>query len=58
MPNRIFYPYKQINQDYAGEGMGMIYVKTIVELHGGMINIQPEPGKGSIIMFVIQKKRL
>jgi two-component system heavy metal sensor histidine kinase CusS len=35
--------------DAKGAGLGLAIVKSIMDLHGGSINIQSEPSKGTII---------
>ncbi|HSG67612.1 MAG TPA: HAMP domain-containing sensor histidine kinase [Bacteroidales bacterium] len=44
--------------DVKGFGLGLFYVKTMVEAHGGSISVHSEPGKGTsmIIELPLQKQ--
>jgi two-component system phosphate regulon sensor histidine kinase PhoR len=39
--------------DIKGFGLGLSYVKAIVDLHGGEIGVESSPGKGSTFKFLI-----
>jgi two-component system cell cycle sensor histidine kinase PleC len=34
---------------HQGAGLGLPFAKSIVELHGGKLEIESEPGRGTIV---------
>ncbi|MBK8710852.1 MAG: response regulator [Niastella sp.] len=56
----IFNSFEQLetssnNRSYQGTGLGLTISKKIVELHGGKINVESEPGKGSTFRLTFPK---
>ena len=41
------------SREYNGTGLGLVLVKRFVELHGGEVRLESEPGKGSSFIFTI-----
>ncbi|MEP7227214.1 MAG: response regulator [Gemmatimonadales bacterium] len=54
---RIFGEFEQVQSSYAsnqeGTGLGLALSRKLVELHGGWIWVESDPGRGSIFRFVL-----
>lgn len=55
--DKLFQPFLQIDpaltRRYEGVGLGLMIVKRFVEMHGGNIQVNSEPDKGSDFTFII-----
>ena len=58
---KIFQAFEQaeneISREYGGSGLGLVISKNIVELMGGRIWVESEPGKGSKFSFTFKARR-
>jgi PAS domain S-box-containing protein len=50
-----FYRANTLDSEIGGAGMGLVFVKQIVDLHKGLINIQSEVNKGTSIVIKLLK---
>ncbi len=55
---KVFERFKRVNKEIAGTGLGLSIVKTIVDLHGGKIELFSELNKGSEFKVSLPKKKL
>ncbi|MDI6735732.1 MAG: ATP-binding protein [bacterium] len=57
---KVFEEFEQIDSAYArqcaGTGLGLPLTKKLIELHGGKIWLESEPGKGSTFTFTIPRQ--
>ena len=55
--DNIFSEFRQVDatiaHEYGGTGLGLSITKKFVELHGGRIRVESEPGRGSTFSFEV-----
>ncbi|BCW90277.1 Sensor histidine kinase RcsC [Alphaproteobacteria bacterium SO-S41] len=59
---RLGRPFEQAKQDAnlakAGTGLGLALVRSLVQLHGGDLNIESQEGRGTTVTVTLPKPRL
>lgn len=50
-----FYRVNRADSELPGAGIGLVFVKQIVDLHKGLITIQSEPNRGTSVVIKILK---
>jgi PAS domain S-box-containing protein len=57
----VFEEFRQVGRDYAarqeGTGLGLALTRSFVELHGGTLCLDSEPGRGSTFTFTLPVRR-
>ncbi|MDR3336800.1 MAG: response regulator [Treponema sp.] len=59
--NRLFKSFEQAEtgtaRKYGGTGLGLAISKRIVEMMGGTIRVESEPGKGAVFIFTVKLQK-
>jgi len=58
---KLFHSFQQADsgtsRKFGGTGLGLVISKNIIEMMGGKIELESEPGKGSSFSFIFKAKR-
>ena len=54
---KVFGLFDKLDAKSEGTGIGLALVKRIVEVHGGTIWVESEPGKGATFFFTLETKK-
>lgn len=53
-----FFQVNPLQTSYSGDGIGLSFVKKLIELHGGKIKLESELKKGSKFIFTIPRQNI
>ncbi|MDP2116220.1 MAG: ATP-binding protein, partial [Brevundimonas sp.] len=58
---RLARPFEQVEGQHSkttqGTGLGLALTKSLIELHGGTLSIESEPGRGTTVSFDLPIRR-
>ena len=58
---KVWLPFRRakdaLRADFAGVGVGLYIVKTVLEKHGGQLKLESEEGQGTKIRFILPKPK-
>ncbi|HUO22658.1 MAG TPA: ATP-binding protein [Caulobacteraceae bacterium] len=58
---RLARPFEQVESQHAktqqGTGLGLALTKSLIEMHGGLIDMKSEPGKGTTVSFILSVRQ-
>ncbi|GAA0868706.1 hypothetical protein GCM10009116_06700 [Brevundimonas basaltis] len=59
--NRLARPFEQVEGQHSkttqGTGLGLALTKSLIELHGGTLTLESEPGRGTTVSFDLPIRR-
>jgi two-component system cell cycle sensor histidine kinase PleC len=58
---RLAMPFEQVESQHAktqqGTGLGLALTKSLIEMHGGILEMKSEPGQGTTVSFVLAARQ-
>lgn len=56
--DKVFAMFQRLNNDVEGKGVGLFIIKSLIETHGGTIDVQSEVNKGSKFKVKLIEKNI